>query len=322
MLICRRIFSKALHHHHHHHHRHFTQAAAALLLDHELPPLTYLEDLPKPDPKHAETILAVPRAVSGKNISAKERKVGRVPAIVFEQEDGQHGGNKRLISVNNNQIKKLVSHCGRSFFLSRLFDLEVRAGLGSDEVVEKVRVLPRLSANIRRRDRIAAALGLLVYQAEEKLQRWCLRRHAGEDCDDCDGDGDSVGCAAVNKAEAHYQLHMHAGKHTVLNVTFIRAPSHALLKVEVPLVFIGDDVCPGLRKGAYFNVIKRKVKYLCPADIIPPYIEVDLSELDVGQKLVMGDLKVHPALKLLGSNEEPICKIMGSRVSEQQKKAK
>ncbi|KAK3011405.1 hypothetical protein RJ639_011051 [Escallonia herrerae] len=298
MLICRRIFSKALLHHHHHHHRHFTQAAAALLQDHELPPLTYLEDLPKPDPKHAETILAVPRAASGKNISAKERKAGRVPAIVFEQEDGQHGGNKRLISVNNNQIKKLVSHCGRSFFLSRLFDLEVRAGLGSEEVVEKVRVLPRL----------------LVLEA------------AGvEDCDDCEGDGDDVGYAAVNKAEAHYQLgmlHMHAGKDTVLNVTFIRAPPHALLKVEVPLVFIGDDVCPGLRKGAYFNVIKRKVKYLCPADIIPPYIEVDLSELDVGQKLVMGDLKVHPALKLMGLNEEPVCKIMGSRVSEQQKKAK
>ena len=49
--------------------------------------------------------------------------------------------------------------------------------------------------------------------------------------------------------------------------------------------------------GAYLNTIKRTVKYLCPADIIPPYIDVDLSELDVGQKLLMQDLKVHPALR-------------------------
>lgn len=70
------------------------------------------------------------------------------------------------------------------------------------------------------------------------------------------------------------------------------------------------------------NVIKRKVKYLCPADIIPPYIEVDLSELDVGQKLVMGDLKVHPALKLVQSKDEPVVKIAGARVSDQQKKEK
>ncbi|KAK1372325.1 putative membrane-associated kinase regulator 2-like [Heracleum sosnowskyi] len=239
----------------------FSQCAALLHPQPEPDPLTYLPDLPKPDTKHAETILAIPRSISGKNISAKERKVGRVPSIVFEQEDGQHGGNKRLISVETNQIKKLVNHLGRSFFLSRLFDLEVRPEFGSDHVVEKVRVLPR-------------------------------------------------------------SVHLHAGTDAILNVTFIRAPSHAWLKVEVPLMFIGDDVSPGLKKGAYLNIIKRKVKYLCPADVIPPYIEVDLSELDVGQKLVMGDLKVHPALKLVQSKDEAVVKIAGARVSEQQKKEK
>ena len=128
------------------HLRHFSQAAAATALHHEppeLPPLTYLPGFPRPDPKYDETILAILRANSGKNISAKERKVGRVPSIVFEQEDGQHGGNKRLISVRTNQIRKLVNHLGRSFFLSRLFDLEVRSEFESNEIVEKVRVLPR-----------------------------------------------------------------------------------------------------------------------------------------------------------------------------------
>ncbi|KAI3792943.1 hypothetical protein L2E82_06837 [Cichorium intybus] len=240
--------------------RHVRQSStsAALVQDYDETPLTYLEGFPKPDPKHAETIHAVPRGLSGKNISAKERKAGRVPSIVFEQEDGQHGGNKRLISVQNNQIKKLVNHLGSSYFLSRLFDLEVRADVESEEVLEKVRVLPRL-------------------------------------------------------------LHLHAATDAVLNVTFVRAPSHALLKVDVPLVFIGDDVSPGLKKGSYLNIIKRTAKFMCPADIIPPFIEVDLSELDAGQKLVMGDLKVHPALKLVRSKDEPICKIAGARVSEQKK---
>ncbi|KHN46740.1 50S ribosomal protein L25 [Glycine soja] len=115
-------------------------------------------------------------------------------------------------------------------------------------------------------------------------------------------------------------IHLKAGTDAPLNVTFIRAPSDALLKVDVPLVFRGEDVSPGLKKGASLNTIKRTVKYLCPADIIPPYIDVDLSELDVGQKLVMGDLKVHPALKLLQPRDEAVVKIMGQRVSELQKK--
>ncbi|KAM7506911.1 hypothetical protein LguiA_017364 [Lonicera macranthoides] len=253
MWMSRQLLTKTLHV------RYLSQSSVAALLQDVEAPLTYLDGLPKPDPKFDETIHAIPRSLSGKNISAKERKAGRVPSIVFEQEDGQHGGNKRLISVQTNQIKKLVNHLGRSFFLSRLFDLEVHPDFESQDLIEKVRVLPR-------------------------------------------------------------KLHLHAGTDRVLNITFIRAPSHALLKVDIPLVFIGDDVCPGLKKGAYLNIIKRTVKYLCPADVIPPYIEVDLSVLDVGQKLVMGDLKVHPALKLVKSKDEPVCKIMGSRVSETQKK--
>ncbi|XP_058086325.1 uncharacterized protein LOC131233573 [Magnolia sinica] len=244
--------------------RSFSQAAAAVAeVFHQPPELTfsYLEGFPKPDPKYAETILAIPRVDSSKRIRNKERKAGRVPSIVFEQEKGEEGGNKRLISVKTNQIRKLVNHLGYSFFLSRLFDLEVRSDFDSDELIEKVRVLPR-------------------------------------------------------------KLHLHSGTDAVLNVTFMRAPSHALLKVDVPLMFRGEDACPGLRKGAYFNTIKRTVKYLCPADIVPPYIDVDLSELDVGQKLTMGDLQVHPALKLLRPAEEPVCKIMGSRVSQEQKKSK
>lgn len=40
----------------------------------------------------------------------------------------------------------------------------------------------------------------------------------------------------------------------MLNVTFIRAPSSAWLKVDVPLVFRGDDVSPGLKKGMLKNL--------------------------------------------------------------------
>lgn len=175
---------------------------------------------------------------------------------MFEQENGQEGGNKRLISVQRNQIKKLLNHLSYPFFLSRLFNVELRDESGN--IIEKVRAIPRL-------------------------------------------------------------LHLDPSTDAILNVTFMEAPSKAILKVDVPLVFRGDDACPGLRKGAYLNTIKRTVKYLCPADIIPPYIDVDLSELDIGQKIVAKDLKVHPALKLLIPPDFPVCNIIGSRGAESKK---
>lgn len=256
MLLHRPLLGKT-HLLNHHLRRYFSQSAAALVLPYDPEvPLTYLPGFPKPEP--SETITGIPRSESGKKICAKERKDGRIPSIVFEQKDGQHGGNKRLISVQTKQIKKLVAQMGSSFFLSRLFDLQVKPSFDSHDIVEHVRVLPR-------------------------------------------------------------KIHIHAASEAILNVTFIRAPSDALLKVEVPLVFRGEDVSPGLRKGSYLNIIKKSVKFLCPADIIPPYIDVDLSEMDAGEKLVMGDLKVHPALKLIQSKDEPVVKIMGARVSEQKK---
>ncbi|KAL5203050.1 hypothetical protein ABZP36_014002 [Zizania latifolia] len=123
-----------------------TGAAAAVEVDRHLdplsPPFDYLPGYPRPDTKHDELILAVPRASSGRHVAAKERKAGRVPAIVFEQENGQEGGNKRLVSVQSKQIRKLVDHLGRSFFLSRLFRLQVWSeNAGQGELIESVRVL-------------------------------------------------------------------------------------------------------------------------------------------------------------------------------------
>ncbi|GAY39204.1 hypothetical protein CUMW_042570 [Citrus unshiu] len=73
------------------------------------------------------------------------------------------------------------------------------------------------------------------------------------------------------------KVHLHSGTDAPLNVTFLRAPPEALLKIDVPLVFRGDDVSPGLRKGGYLNTIKRTVKFLCPADIVPPGFVVKRS---------------------------------------------
>lgn len=53
----------------------------------------------------------------------------------------------------------------------------------------------------------------------------------------------------MSALEMFFQIHLHSGTDAPLNVTFIRAPPGTLLKVDIPLVFIGDDVSPGLKKG-------------------------------------------------------------------------
>lgn len=110
------------------------------------------------------------------------------------------------------------------------------------------------------------------------------------------------------------KVHRDAVFGRIQNLVFVWADSGSELKVDVPVVFKGEDLCPGLQKGGLLNRIRTSLKYLCPAEHIPPKIEVDVSNLDVGDRIFMRDIEVHPSLKLLSKNENmPICKIVATK---------
>lgn len=69
------------------------------------------------------------------------------------------------------------------------------------------------------------------------------------------------------------------------------------------------------KTGGHLNKIRTSLKYLCPAEHIPPKIEVDVSKLDIGDRVFIPDVEVHPSMKLLSKNETmPICKIVATKL--------
>ncbi|KAG5241380.1 50S ribosomal protein [Salix suchowensis] len=76
-----------------------------------------------------------------------------------------------------------------------------------------------------------------------------------------------------------------------------------------------EENCPGLKKGGHLKMMRKTLKYLCPAEHIPQKIEVDISNLDIEDGLFMHDVEVHPSLKLLSKNENmPVCKIVATNL--------
>ncbi|KAK1645815.1 hypothetical protein QYE76_063620 [Lolium multiflorum] len=103
----------------------------------------------------------------------------------------------------------------------------------------------------------------------------------------------------------------------ILNLVMVEADEGTMLKVNLPVVFKGEDVCPGLKKGGFLQKIRTSLVYLCPAEHIPPKIEVDLTNLDIGDRVLMQDIPVHPSLKLLSKNGTmPVCKVLSSKPAE------
>ena len=62
--------------------------------------------------------------------------------------------------------------------------------------------------------------------------------------------------------------------------------------LEIPVKFINNNDCPGLKVGGVLNIVRRKVELKCPAETIPEEIIVDLKGLEIGTSIKISSIKL------------------------------
>ncbi len=70
-----------------------------------------------------------------------------------------------------------------------------------------------------------------------------------------------------------------------LHVDFMRFSKKTRLVMEIPVNFINEEECPGIRQGGVLNVVRHAVEMRCSPESIPESIEVDLTGLEVGDTI-------------------------------------
>jgi large subunit ribosomal protein L25 len=81
------------------------------------------------------------------------------------------------------------------------------------------------------------------------------------------------------------EAQLHPVSDDPLHVDFLRAERGATVHLEVPVRFIHEDQCPGLRRGGVLNIVRRQLDLICPAEAIPGEIAVDLTGYDIGTSI-------------------------------------
>ena len=71
----------------------------------------------------------------------------------------------------------------------------------------------------------------------------------------------------------------------ILHIDFLRLAKDAMVTVEVPVNFLNEDICPGLKRGGALNIVRHTIELICPGDAIPENIDADLAEMDIGDSL-------------------------------------
>jgi large subunit ribosomal protein L25 len=107
------------------------------------------------------------------------------------------------------------------------------------------------------------------------------------------------------------QVHMNAATDEIENITLMYCPPDRRVRVKVPLKVYGEEVCPGLKAGGRINWISRTIACVARGDQVPEGFEVDVSNLEIKEKLTYADLDVPEGVELAVKDKDlPILKIM------------
>ena len=95
-------------------------------------------------------------------------------------------------------------------------------------------------------------------------------------------------------------LQHHPYRQDILHMDFQRVDAKKEVHVNVPLHFMNVDVAPGVKtEGGAINHVVTEVEIVCFPKDIPEYIEVDLSELHMGEIVHLSDLKMPKGVEVL-----------------------
>ena len=85
-------------------------------------------------------------------------------------------------------------------------------------------------------------------------------------------------------------LQLHPVRDDIMHADFLRLSKGTKIAVEVQVIFLNEDTCPGLKTGGVLNVVRYSVELNCPADSIPDSIEVDLASVNMGDSVHISDI--------------------------------
>ncbi|MEM1400541.1 MAG: 50S ribosomal protein L25/general stress protein Ctc [Pseudomonadota bacterium] len=71
----------------------------------------------------------------------------------------------------------------------------------------------------------------------------------------------------------------------LMHVDFLRVSERTRVTSEVPVQFINEETCPGLKAGGVLNVVRYTIEVVCRADAIPEAVVVDLANAELNDSI-------------------------------------
>ena len=88
------------------------------------------------------------------------------------------------------------------------------------------------------------------------------------------------------------QLQYHPVTDKLIHFDFLRVQNDTKVTVEVPVEFLNQETCPGLKKGGVLNLVRREVELSCNANNIPDKLQFDLIKSEIGDSIKISNIEL------------------------------
>lgn len=132
---------------------------------------------------------------------------------------------------------------------------------------------------------------------------------------------DGKGTQAVLKA-----LQRDPATDRVTHVDLLRVSSTQEITMHVPLHFLNEEICPGIKAGGVANHLLVDLEITCLPKDLPEYIEVDMTHMDIGDSLHLSQLVIPEGVTLAAiaqdpEHDQPVVSLQHSQKFEEEEEA-
>lgn len=110
------------------------------------------------------------------------------------------------------------------------------------------------------------------------------------------------------------EVQKHPWKNKIHHLSFFSIASQAFIEVSMPLHFVGDAVGV-LNKGGTLDTVMTEVQLKCPPDAIPQSLDVDVSGLDIGDALHVGEIKLPEGSSIAADDKLLVVSVLAPRTA-------
>ncbi len=120
--------------------------------------------------------------------------------------------------------------------------------------------------------------------------------------------------SSIQKMALVKELQYHPVTDEILHVDFYEISMEREVEVEVPIEVVGK--AKGVERGGHLQLLLHTMTVSCLPGAIPDKIQVDVTDLDIGDAIHVRDLTPPEGVRYLDSPDEPVVTILAPEEEE------